>query len=265
MDPFLEIDPIFQELHSQMLSHAQRLLQPQLRPRYIARLERRLSEGSVWDNPSAAVSLAQEYSDLTVALAEEAAVQEERSAVLAQPTLRVQEELDEDELQLRKQRRIVIYVNDRPRQAVTTIELLTPSNKKAGTLAQARYLEKRASALHGGLHWMEIDLLRAGQRPPLPETIHQPFEYLTYVAQATPSGWSHLVYTWRLADQLPRLPVPLLGNDLAILDLAACFKEAYDAAAADDEANYEIAPPAPALSAQQTEWLDELLRRHGLR
>jgi predicted RNase H-like HicB family nuclease len=38
MDPFLETNPIFQELHTQMLAEMQALLQPQLRPKYVARL-----------------------------------------------------------------------------------------------------------------------------------------------------------------------------------------------------------------------------------
>src|ERR1700693_1602263 len=113
MDPFLEQNPIFQELHTQMLAEAQAQLQRQLRPKYVARLERHLSEGGA-------------------------------------------------------QRRIVIYVQSRPRIAVAAIELLSPSNKDAGSHDQARYLEKRSSALHGGLHWVEIDLLRGGQRPPIP-------------------------------------------------------------------------------------------------
>ena len=49
MDPYLEANPIFQELHTQILAEAQALLQPQLRPKYVARLERHLSEGSAWD------------------------------------------------------------------------------------------------------------------------------------------------------------------------------------------------------------------------
>src|SRR5688500_16525793 len=135
MDPFLESNPIFQELHTQMLAEMQGLLQPQLRPKYVARLER----------------------------------------------------------EPRKQRRIVIYVQDRPRLAVAGIELLSPGNKQPGALAQARYLEKRASALHGGLHWIEIDLLRGGERPRVPVPTPESADYLTYVAQATPTGWNHLV------------------------------------------------------------------------
>src|SRR5947207_8912565 len=141
MDPFLEANPTFQELHTQMLAEMQALLQPQLRPKYVARLERHLSEGSVPE--------------------------------------------------LLKQRRIVIYVQDRPRLAVTGIELLSPGNKQPGAVAQERYLEKRASALHGGLHWVEIDLLRGGVRPSIPVPLPESADYLSSVAQATPTGWKH--------------------------------------------------------------------------
>src|SRR5438270_11110811 len=196
MDPFLEANPIFQELHTQMLAEMQALLQPQLRPKYVARLE--------WHHA--------------------------------------------DELELRKQRRIVIYVQDRPRLAVTGIELLSLGNKQPGAVAQARYLEKRASALHGGLHWVEIDLLRGGERPRIPAAWPESATYLVYVAQAIPTGWNHLVYPWTLRDCLPLLPIPLLGDDQVSLDLAACFSAAYDRIAADDEVNYGGTPPPPSLA-----------------
>src|ERR1700722_19253343 len=66
MDPFLETNPIFQELHTQMLAEMQALLQPQLRPKYVARLERHLSEGSVWDAPQGAISLERKEPDVTI-------------------------------------------------------------------------------------------------------------------------------------------------------------------------------------------------------
>src|SRR5436853_6513457 len=94
MDPFLEKNPAFHELQTQFLAEAQRLLQPQLRPRYLARLERHLSEGNTWEGDGGVISLA--------------------GAI---------EELDPDELELRKQRRIVIYVNAPPRLAVPSLEL----------------------------------------------------------------------------------------------------------------------------------------------
>lgn len=218
MDPFLEANPIFHELHTQMLASVQAQLQPQLRPKYVARLERHLSEGSVFD-----------------------------------------------ELELRKQRRIVIYVQARPRLAVTSIELLSPSNKDAGSIGQARYLEKRASALHGGLHWVEIDLLRGGRRPPMDVRLPDDIDYLSYVAQATPTGWNHLAYTWKLRELLPVLPIPLLGHDQVQLSLGACFQESYDRIAADDEADYGQDPPPPSLRGDDLAWVDGVLRAWGMR
>jgi hypothetical protein len=166
---------------------------------------------------------------------------------------------------MRKQRRIVIYVRDRPRLAVTGIELLSPGNKQSGSVLRERYLEKRASALHGGLHWIEIDLLRGGARPPIPVTIPPAADYVSYVAQATPTGWNHLLYAWTLREPLPVLPVPLLGQDQARLDLPACFASAYDRLAAEDEVDYERPPPPPPLPKSDAAWLDKLLRERGRR
>src|SRR5207249_2207119 len=176
------------------------------------------------------------------------------AATLARPAASTAEELGADELELRKQRRIVIFVQDRPRLAVTGIELLSPGNKQPGAVAQERYLEKRASALHGGLHWVEIDLLRAGARPPIPVPLPEMADYLCYVAQATPTGWNHLVYAWSLRERLPALPIPLLGEDQAQLDLGACFSTAYDQIAADDEVNYAGSPPPPAIRKSDANW-----------
>src|SRR5947199_10276137 len=66
MDPFLETNPFFQELHTQMLAEMQAMLQPQLRPKYVARLERHLSEGSVWDAPEGVISLERKEPDITI-------------------------------------------------------------------------------------------------------------------------------------------------------------------------------------------------------
>src|SRR5262249_36044653 len=123
MDPFLETNPIFQELHTQMLAQMQALLQPQLRPKYVARLERHLSEGSVWDPPQGAISLEGKEPDVTIVHQSGRARRRNGAALLASPSSSAVEELEPDELDLRRQRRIVIYVRERPRLAVTGIEL----------------------------------------------------------------------------------------------------------------------------------------------
>lgn len=161
MDPFLQKNPIFHELHTQMLAEMQRLLQPQLRPKYTApgtsSCRRRRLGG-----PRRCDLARCKEPDVTITKRGPGRKHLGSTALLAQAAGSLREELDADELELRKQRRIVIYVRDRPRLAVTGIELLSPGNKQPGAVARVRYLEKRASALHGGLHWVEIDLLRGG-------------------------------------------------------------------------------------------------------
>ncbi len=264
MDPYLEKNPPFHELHTQILAEAQGLLQPQLVPRYLAWMENHLSEGSVWDGPEV-ISLERKEPDLTLTTEAGKKSKLGSTVVLARPSASATEELDEDDLELRKQRRIVIYINSKPRLAVASIELLSPSNKERGSTGRKRYLEKRSSALHGGLHWIEIDLLRGGQRPPIPVTLPKAFDYLAYVAQAIPTGWNHLVYGWMLREPLPRLPIPLLGEDRVELDLAACFRSAYDRIGAALKVDYDAEPAPPPLRRPDRAWMRKVLRESGLR
>jgi len=210
MDPFLGEGPIFHELHTQILAEAQGQLQPLLRPKYVARLERHLSEGAVWGLEVEVGSLEGKEPDIVVASGGRGEHAPGSTAVLPRPSVSKVEELDPQHLELRKQRRIVIYFRSVPRAAVASIELLSTSNKQSGGPGRTRYLEKRSSALHGGLHWVEIDLLRGGERPPLPVSVPPGADYLAYVAQATQTGWNHLVYSWGLRDAIPRIPIPLL-------------------------------------------------------
>src|ERR1700676_5226533 len=100
MDPFLETNPVFQDLHTPMLAEMQALLQPQLRPKYVARLERHLSEGSAWDLPPGAVSLEWKEPDVTVVSRSARRKHGGSTATLAAPSVSAREELDADELEL---------------------------------------------------------------------------------------------------------------------------------------------------------------------
>ncbi len=73
------------------------------------RLERNLSEGSAWEQEGM-ISLERKEPDLTIAGGSPSAPAAASTALLASPTANSTEQLDADELELRKQRRIVIYV-----------------------------------------------------------------------------------------------------------------------------------------------------------
>src|SRR6516164_4840086 len=92
MNPYLETDSIFEELHTQMLAEMQALLQPQLRPKYVARLERHLSEGSVWDAPQTAISLERKEPDVTIVSRSAGRKHSGSTAMLARPAVSFSEE-----------------------------------------------------------------------------------------------------------------------------------------------------------------------------
>ena len=100
MDPFLEKSPIFHELHTQMLGEIQAQLQVQIRPKYVARLERHLSEGSVWGLD--VESLDRKEPDVAIVESGPAGGPVRSTMDTAEPAVTAVTFLDPDELELRK-------------------------------------------------------------------------------------------------------------------------------------------------------------------
>ena len=77
-----------------------------------------------------------------------------------------------------------------------------------------------------------------------------------------------MIEIWPLAlDQpIPRIPVPLRYPDRDVpLDLGAAIHEAYRRARYDLDLDYREPPPAPALTPDESAWLDTHLHERGLR
>ena len=145
-----------------------------------------------------------------------------------------------------------VEIRDRAgRQLVTTIELLSPSNKQGDD--RVRYIEKRRQTLRSGANFVELDLLRGhGRVAPgnLPTC-----DYYALVArpeQMPDAG----VWPLRLRDPLPAIPIPLRRPDPdATLDLQAVLHEVYDACRYESYA-YDL-PPDPPLAPAEQAWADE--------
>lgn len=140
---------------------------------------------------------------------------------------------------------------------VTAIEILSPVNKRPG-LQREKYLRKRRELFSADVHVIEIDLLRAGQRSPLEIA---PPEAAYYVSLGR-AGYRPTVDVWaiQLWERLPRIPVPLLYPDPdVVVDLGATVNDVYLRGAYSRRLDYTQAPPPPELSAEEQQWLDELL------
>jgi hypothetical protein len=168
---------------------------------------------------------------------------------------------DENEDEIHEARLEVI---DAKQQAVVTvIELLSPTNKVAGARGRASYEQKRREVMTSSSHFVEIDLLRAGDhlhtRELLPEA-----EYFVHVSRQDrrPRG---LVWPIRLTQRLPVIGVPLReGDDDAPLDLQWVLETAYDRAAYDMQIDYGQ-QPTPPFPTELADWANQLLVAKGLR
>jgi hypothetical protein len=166
--------------------------------------------------------------------------------------------------------RLSIYVRfGRREQIVTTIEVLSPTNKTPGEKGRDLYLKKQQEVLGSKVHLVEIDLLRAGHH-----STAIPHSYLKagvkeYDYHACIHHFGNLedyfVYPARLPDRLPTLSIPLLPGDGAVpLDLQTIFTRAYDTGPYSRRVLYTDPVPAPELPPDKAAWVQKVLRDKGL-
>ena len=112
---------------------------------------------------------------------------------------------------------------------VTVIELLSPSNKQRGTQGARKYLTKRKALLQTTANLVEIDLLRVGQRLPMASPLPVG-DYFALVSRGRSRPKSS-VYSWRLPDRMPAIPIPLAsGQNEPPVDLQNVLDLVYDRA-----------------------------------
>lgn len=161
---------------------------------------------------------------------------------------------------IRKSGHRYLRITDRDRRRlVTVIELLSPANKTTGR-ARGQYLQKRQSYLATGVSFVEIDLLRAGERMPFGEPPPPPSDYSVVVSRE----WEFPdagVWSFSVREPVPVVPIPLSPKDGDVaLDIRRCLDQCYDLAEYDRSIDYTI-PPDPPLRQPDEDWSRQLLTR----
>ena len=153
-------------------------------------------------------------------------------------------------------------------QVVTTIEVLSPRNKTAGSEGRQLYRRKQREILASDTHLLEIDLLRSGQH-----TVAAPREALLrrgpyhYLVSLSRGHQRHECEVWGIAlsSPLPRVRVPLSDSDPDVpLDLQEVFRSVYEAGAFQRVLDY-TQPSTIALAKADAQWADEVLQDAGWR
>jgi len=150
---------------------------------------------------------------------------------------------------------------------VTTLEILSPVNKRKGHPGRQLYRSKQRELLLSQTSLVEIDLLRRGLHTvAVPRgALHPPTptRYLVCLHRGG-DGKRYEVWEFTLRQRLPRIAVPLAGDDPDVgLDLQPLLNRCYDVNYADI-IDYQKDPVYP-LKEDDAAWADALLRERGLR
>jgi hypothetical protein len=254
MDPYLE-GYLWPDVHHRLATEIADRLTPYLRPRYVARLEIYVVEDT-----EAGKELGIFYPDVEVVLAAGTRIVREPAAVMVMgetteemittPPLRLPL-IDKVDVRI-----AAVEIRDiDDNELITVIEIMSPVNKRAPGLE--KYLNKRRRLHQGGIHLLEIDLLRRGTRPfyhpRLPDAPY--FVVLTRAHQVYADIWPI-----QLVDPLPTVSVPLREPDEDVpLAIGAALAAIYERAAYDLSIDYKTAPPPPPLSAEEEAWVQSIL------
>jgi len=259
MDPYIEAPRLWPDFHNRLAAEISALLNASIQPRYVARMNpyvvyETLDIG-VLGEPPRAQGIRPDVGVLAPASAPGPANGGPAiipAPVISRVPIEVALELSGVEVRL--------VADDR---LVAAIEILSPVNKRPGHAARTDYLAKRQDLLHAPVHFLEIDLLRGGERTALEAPVPQASYYVT-LARADRRPY---VEVWPVAIDapLPVVPVPLLAPDPDVaLPLGDLVHVAYDRGAYAPTIDYRQAPPPP-VGDDEARRVDTCLRGAGLR
>jgi hypothetical protein len=250
MNPYLERPSLWPDVHLNLIHAVQLLLTQALAPHYYVAAEERTYIAAV--DPLTFVGrpdVAVVGTPIT-------------GTTLSSPTassgpipvlVPVSDEVRERYLEIRESR------TDR---VITVIEILSPTNKLPGQ-GRANYEEKRRIVLDSATHLVEIDLLRLSEPLPAHPLIRSDYRVLVSRSWERPRSF---LYSFQLPDPIPDVPVPLQqGEDEPLLRLNPLLHQIYAEVRYDLRIDYTASPPDPSLDAETLAWVDQLLRRAGVR
>ena len=252
MDPYLEERSLWPDVHLRMISYISETLQPQVRPKYIARIGERI----VLD------VLNKSYiPDIMV-------VEPPHKPTGMQPTSGGLVADEPQAISVLDEERRVPYLEIIYRETgdvVTLIEVLSPVNKVGE--GRELYIQKQDDLLNSQVNLVEIDLL-SGPTSTFARLfeINSPYDW-RYIISISRSQQRRRVevYAIPLKERLPRCKIPLLPeDDDAVLDLPTVFSRCYDVGGYDLLLDYGKEPPV-SLSQTEAEWVAALLSEKGLR
>src|SRR5438552_1246389 len=259
MDPFLEDPAVFPDLHDNLIAELRNAINAQLPPPYYAS-----SASRVWVEPSQR-RLGPDVDVLRPERPGSGAVASPPVATaVARPPVVVR--IPKEEV---REIYLDIYAKPGNERLVTTIEVLSLTNKTSAGEGRPQYLQKQREVLASKVNLVEIDLLRGGQHTTvvrLEDALVKagPFDYHVCV-RAFEEPDDFVIYPISLGERLPIVKIPLLPGDGSVpVDLQALLDRCYDMGLYQRRVPYGERTPVPPLSPEQTVWVEQVLRDKGM-
>ena len=260
MDPYLEGSDFWQGFHNRLLTYLADELQPQLPPNYVATVEVRVYIERPMDTNGQSGSRVPDLEVIRTGPTKSWGRDSQRVGQFPREGV-----LDAPDLP--EQREAFVVVRDLPSgELVTSVELLSPANKRRGD-GHDQYQRKQRQLAAAGVNLIEIDLLRGGVHTALPRAQDlrelPSFHYLASVYRSETDQCE--LFCWSLGDPMPVIQVPLSPEDPELpLELQLLFDLTYDRSSMRRLLSYQGSPEPP-LASEEAIWSDELLRAAGLR
>jgi len=257
MDPYLEHPSHFPNFHDKLIVHLEEFLQPLLPEGYYAKAANR-----VWLEYTEEVRVP----DVSVLRPNRPVVSAERErgdvAIIDAPVKITAPYLPWSE---HHESYVEIYSkHEGDARLITSIEVLSPSNKASGEQARGAYGEKQAEILAANVNLVEIDLLRCG----LHTTAVPRNQLLERCGKVDYHVCVHrfdqlhdfFVYPVQLPERLPKISIPLTISTADVqVDLQALLDFCYDRGPYRRAIDYAKDPPPPALSPERLAWVKSRL------
>ena len=253
MDPYIEQPRLWVDFHSNLASEIQAELNRQIRPVYFARL-----------TPYTTYEAIELFRSRRQAIRPDVGVLREVAAPYYAGDVAVLDPPIESEISMEDLLDFlgVEILRSGDEQLITAIEILSPVNKRPGHDAYWDYRRKRRDLLRSDVHFLEIDLLRAGERTLL-EHLAPDTPYCISLSRADDRPYIS-VWPIPLNSRLPTIPVPLdFGDPDAVLPLGQIVASVYERGAYDAQIDYRQPVPPPALTDEEAVWVGTLLNRQN--
>jgi Protein of unknown function (DUF4058) len=228
MDPYLEAQGRWRDLHTSMITYCRDALNEVLPENYIAQIEEQLRLVSPGPLARPAVTSSATLEPVTIPL------------------------LNGDVEEIHD---MWIEIRNLPElNLVTVIEILSPTNKTGA--GRVEYLDKRDDYIDLPVNLVELDLLVGGRRLPMKKPM-PPGDCYALVARAQRRPDCD-VYAWSIRQPLPTIPIPLkLVDSDVLLNLVDSFALAYQRGRYSRTIDYSRALDLP-LQPEDKAWAEQI-------